>query len=740
MKKLPKMVLQRLGGGYQLRIEKPEDLEQLQNLDEARWVATSVPISSLSCDQTFAKYVDTDKNGRIRTDELKAAQVWLFRMLKDQSHLTEGTSALLLDAIDTGHEEGKSLRSAAERILANLGSEDSREITLDQVRNRQKIMASGAANGDGVIPPEAAGDETREFIREVMQCVGSVADASGKAGITGALLDKFASDAEAYLKWKREGEIPEGEERTSLMLWGSETPLAYQSIAELEEKIDEYFLLCALARFDERLIEQVRLGEEELKKMEFAESAEMEGRLLEAPLARPNPDGVLIINEDVNEMYKEKLRLLSERVLSRLGEAEAGKLTRETWKEIKTEFAPYKTWFEGKRGASVEKLGTEKLRSYLDGKLIEEVRQLIAADEAVAGELRQVRDVERLILYQRWLMELANNFVSFPRLYDPHRRSMVEVGTLIMDGREFTLNLRVQDRNTHKRIAALSHTYIMYLRIVGADEKGAFEIATAVTAGDVGRICVGKRGIFQTIDGRKWDATVVDIISNPIGLWEALVLPFRRLSEFVKTQVEKVTSAVTRPEKMLQQAVPTGAPQPAGPTRSGAIRDILLGGGVAVAALGTGLAYASKAIKDARWYILYLVAGILASMIAATLIGALVKLSRRNISMLLEACGWAVNAKLKLTTRLGRLFTRRPPFPKGAQKLHLDLAKGFLESLSRGQGAKKRGRLTLLLIVILLLAGLAVAKLLWFQAPGFPQSSLPTAQVEIPPEEPSQEK
>jgi len=738
MRDSPKMVLQRLGGGYQLRIEKPEDLERLQDLDEALWVATSIPISSLSCDRTFAEFVDTDKNGRIRTDELKAAQSWLFRMLKDRSRLSEGTSVLLLDAIDTSHEEGRNLRAAAERILSNLGQQNAGQITLEQVRNRQKIMASGAANGDGVIPPEAAREEVGEFIRDVMACVGSARDASGKEGITRALLEKFAGEARAYLEWRSQGDIPPGKEKSSVMVWGTQTPSCYQALAGIEEKVEEYFLLCALARFDERLSGQVRLGDEELKQMEFADRAAMEKRLLKAPIAPPNPDGVLIIDGNVNEMYREKLHLLRELVLSRLPDAEPGKLSSQTWKKIKAEFAPYRNWLEGKKGASVEKLGAEKLRSYLDSKVIEEVRHLIAADEAVAGELRQVRDVERLILYQQWLMELANNFVSFPRLYDPHRRSMVEKGTLIMDGRRFTLNTEVKDRNSHKKIARLSHTYIMYLKVVGADEKETFEVATAVTAGDTGRICIGKRGIFRTIDGRNWDATVVDIIPNPIGLWEALVLPFRRLSEFVRTQVEKITSAVTKPEKIIKQAI--SQPQPAGATRSGAIRDILLGGGVAVAALGTGFAYVTKALKDVHYYhILYVVGGILLIVIVPTLISALVKLSRRNISMLLEACGWAVNAKLKLNARLGGLFTLKPPFPRGAQKFRIDLAKTFISSLRKGEGESRKGLLALLLVVVFFLAALAVAKMIWFRAQVSPRADWPAAEREVPQAEPSEE-
>lgn len=82
---MSRFIFKNYGGSYQLRIENAEDLEKIQALDEALWAATSIPIDSFNCDRKFTSYVDTDQNGRIRTDELRAAQAWLFRMLKDYS-------------------------------------------------------------------------------------------------------------------------------------------------------------------------------------------------------------------------------------------------------------------------------------------------------------------------------------------------------------------------------------------------------------------------------------------------------------------------------------------------------------------------------------------------------------------------------------------------------------------------------------------------------------------------------
>ena len=131
------MILQNLGGTYQLVIDTPGDMELISTLDEVHWMATGVTCDGFIVDQDFLKYIDADNNGRIRSDEVKAAQAWLFRMLADRSNISRECVTLKLDAIDTSHDDGKALLIAAKRVLENLGSEQRDQITLDQVRNRQ---------------------------------------------------------------------------------------------------------------------------------------------------------------------------------------------------------------------------------------------------------------------------------------------------------------------------------------------------------------------------------------------------------------------------------------------------------------------------------------------------------------------------------------------------------------------------------------------------------------------------
>ena len=236
------MICRNYGGSYQLRIQNAEDLEKIQVLDEVHWAATSIPTDSLNCDKAFIAYMDTDKNGRIRPAELKAAWSWLIQVLADRHRLSEGSDVLRLQDIDTHRPEGQKLHAAAELILTNLNISGKNEISLAQVRDVQSIMASAANNGDGIIPPEVSSNaDLAQFITSIVDTVGSQMDACGNPGISEDELKKFLDEAETYLAWKAEGEIPKGHECTEILPWGIETGKAYDLVRNLEGKDGSIF-------------------------------------------------------------------------------------------------------------------------------------------------------------------------------------------------------------------------------------------------------------------------------------------------------------------------------------------------------------------------------------------------------------------------------------------------------------------------------------------------------------------
>ena len=708
---MSQLIFKNYGGSHQLRIQNAADLEKIEALDDALWAATSVPISSLNCDSAFLSYIDTDQNGRIRSDELKAAQAWLFHFLAERSHLSEASDKLNLSDIDTSHPEGQRLRQAAKLILSNLNSAGAGKISLAQVRDVQNIMASAANNGDGIIPPQAAADsELAQFITSVMDTVGPALDASGKPGISEEQLKLFFSEAQAYLSWKEKGEIPQGNDTTEIMPWGSETAQAYKLVISLEEKIEQYFTQCAIVGFDKRSQAQMQLRQKELEQLDFTDTSMMQERLKNAPLALPDPKGILDLERMINPLYIERLSELKKKVLKRalggpvkqlLG-GPVKQLTEKQWQKVKAVFAPYRIWLEGKQGIKVEKLGPDLLRAYLNGPYRKRVTELITKDLAVADELNQLHSLEKLLLYQRWLLELANNFVSFANLYSPGRRSLFEMGRLVIDGREMSFTMRIDDRPAHKKLAEKSFICLLYLEVTGRRQKEIkFEIVAAVTSGTAGGLCIGKRGIFFTTDGKEWDAQVVDIVENPISIWESVKAPFQQFAGFIKKQVDKFSK--TSQNKMQATM--------AAPSASGTTRDLLLGGGIAIAAVGSALAYITKALSQVRAvHILGMLAGIVILVLLPGMIIGFTKIRKRDMSVLLEASGWAVNVHMRLSATLGRLFTRIPHLPSGARKERRDALAQLVKEFDY---SSLRSRKPAIIVLITILIALALVSVLF---------------------------
>jgi hypothetical protein len=100
---------------------------------------------------------------------------------------------------------------------------------------------------------------------------------------------------------------------------------------------------------------------------------------------------------------------------------------------------------------------------------------------------------------------------------------------------------------------------------------------------------------------------------------------------------------------------------------------LVAAGGIAFAAVGSALAFIVSQVKALTLADVVSAAIIIAAivMLPAGLFGWL-KLRRRNLALLLEGSGWALNDRLKLTRELAALVTRKPRLPKGARVDHTD--------------------------------------------------------------------
>ncbi len=660
------LTFERFGRAYHLRVRSAADLSRVCELDEAHWVAISAPINTLHMDRGFLEIIDTDKDGRIRPDELRHAIAWTLDVLQDHAGLEAGSSRLVLGAINTDHADGKRAREAARKMLDRLGG-GAEAITLEQVRSIKGLEADRSVSETGVVLADAAEDEaTARFITDIVKTLGGSGHPSGKAGVSGDDLTRFMELARGLLDWHERGKAPEVRPH-------DDKPEAFDNYVNLRDKLDLFFAQCKALQMDRSL--STRFSQNAAGR-DLSDPSAIERMMREAPIAAPNAEGVLELSGPINPAYRDDVKCFAEWAL----DEPKDKLDEARWRAIKQAFAAREAWLAEKAGGALEALGLDALRDYLEGDYERRVRALIDRSGETAFVMDNVRTVETLVLYQANLMQLINNYVSFPSLYKRGERALFDYGDLIMDGRRFNLAVRVYDRQAHARIAETSRMAVLYLEVTGRG-VGPYEVAVAVTSGGRGNLCVGKRGVFHDVEGRELDARVVAIIDNPISLREAVAAPFKRLGGAVMGKIESIgASAEKKLDKAGAEAVSEvrTAPDEKGAkpqAASGQLGGVLAGGGIAVAALGSSLAFITKTLAGLNgWQIAAGLGGAIAAVLLPTLVIAFVKLRSRDLSAMLEGSGWAINARMRLNRPQSRYFTERPGYPVGARGIRRNYA------------------------------------------------------------------
>lgn len=711
----PPLEVRNYGGVKQLSVTTEHDLARIDQVDPARWAATSAPLRDLHCDARFLDYLDTHSKGRIRVSELVQARDWAFERLANRAALIARSDVLTLADLDVSKDPGKRIRQTADHVLAELKSATRDKITLAQVRTYRAGYSKNLANGDGVVCPELLPEpDVAAFVKDILSVIPGVKDASGNPGVGTAELERFLAQGHAWLAWRaRPATTP------AVVPWGEDTAQAATLASGLDAKIEEFFWHCELMRQQAVKAEGLRLPEPELRALQAKDAATIEKYLTDSPLAQPNPGGVLLLDGNLNVVYRDRLSVLRTKVLERALGPGTKELTRESWRAVKVIFEPFHAWRREMPPEPFDKPGEERIRAMLSGPHIERLRHYIAIDKAAAPEVERLSDLEKLVLFQRWLLELTNNFVNFSHVYAPNKTAMIERGSMVIDGRRLDFCVRVEDRAAHKKVAAESLCFLVYAALTERDQDGkpAYEVVAPVTAGERGRLRVGKRGIFIDVEGREWDATVTDIVENPISIIEAIKAPFRRAAAFVAKKAEELASsklaaagdqaagkvAIAPPPGTAPAPAPAAAAPPAAPPPAAAVgmQNMLLMGTVAFAAIGSTVTYLVSTLADLSPF--KLVGGILSVVgiiVALSAFLGWLKLRQRDMSLLFEANGWAVNASMKVTRRLGGLFTRTPNLPRGTVTRWGDeLAPLELddEALAR---RRKRRLLTTLFVVV----------------------------------------
>jgi hypothetical protein len=404
---------------------------------------------------------------------------------------------------------------------------------------------------------------------------------------------------------------------------------------------------CRLAAFDPRAGDALNASEDSFKSL-AGTSLNVDSETIAAlPLATVAAGAALPLGAGINPAWAARIAALkSAVVLPLLGERES--LTETEWQSVQEKLAPYAAWRSAKPAGE-------------------------------PPEAEAIRDLERLARYVRDLMPLANNFVSFRDFYTRSGKAMFQIGTLYLDGRSADLCVAVTDGAKHAALASLSRICLVYCDCTRGAEK--MSIAAAFTAGDSDQLMAGRNGVFYDRSGKDWNATISRIVDHPISLRQAFWSPYKRLMRLVGEQLQKIAGNKAKDieDKMATGAASAGkkleAPSKPAPGAAqqafdvGKFAGIFAAIGLAVGAIGTAIASVLTGLLGLKWWQLPLaVAGVLLLVSGPAVILAWFKLRSRNLGPILDANGWAVNARARINIPFGTSLTQLARLPEGAER------------------------------------------------------------------------
>lgn len=579
----------RAGGFDQVRLDTAEDLLALEQLDQKLWVALSCPVKGIEFDARTLELIDSDKDGHVRAPELLRAIAWANERLTDRAILALPFSGLPMSAIRRDDPVGEQIHAAAMALAQDVGKTDADVLTVEE----------------------------------------TTAARAGHA-------------ARAQSAWEAA--------RHSVQVLGESTAAAYALVTSLDPKIEDYFVRCQLAAFDERAGAALNVSEDALKGMGMGALKTCAQAITDLPLAQVTALARLSLISGLNPAWAAQVLDLRDQVVQPLLGPQAA-LSAADWQTIKARFAPYAEWLAAKPDPN----------AVTDG----------------------VLDLEKLSRYVRDLQTLANNFVAFKDFYTAQGKATFQVGTLYLDGRSCDLCVAVNDAAKHGALASLSRICLVYCDCVRGSEK--MSVAAAFTAGDSDQLMVGRNGVFYDRQGRDWDATIAKIIDHPISLRQAFWSPYKQLARLVSSQLQrmaaskakasddKLAALATDAVKKGMTPVPDAKPAPPAAFDVAKFAGIFAAIGLALGAMGTALAALLSGLFSLSWWQIPLV--LLGAMLLisgpAVLVGWF-KLRSRTLGPILDANGWAINARARINIPFGTSLTQLAQLPDNAQRSLVD--------------------------------------------------------------------
>jgi len=480
-------------------------------------------------------------------------------------------------------------------------------------------------------------------------------------------VEQFFAAAAAYSDWwkKAEGDA-------TVLPLGVNTEAAAGAVKAVKAKVEDYFARGRLAAFDPRAITALNRDEKEYAVLGAKELTSQHADIASLPLAQVGATTPLPLTQGLNPAWAGAMGALQTLAITPLL-GEKSVLTEADWNALTGKLAAFDAWNAGKTGGAIEKIGLPRAREILASKAKDTLTALIVRDKAEEGNSVAVIGLHRLIHYHRDLGKLCRNFVNFGDFYGRKDKAIFQAGTLFLDQRSCELCLSVDDAGRHAAMAGMAGTYLAYCDCVRKGTGEKLSIVAAFTGGDSDNLIVGRNGIFYDRKGRDWDATITKIVENPISIRQAFWSPYKKLVRMIEERAARQAAAADADVSAQLTAAanvplaPGATPAPAAPAKPSFDPSVIALLSLALGSLAAAFAGVLAFLKGfEQWQVPLVIGGIMLVISAPSMAIAWLKLRKRNLGPILDANGWAVNAKARMNVPFGGALTGVAALPVGA--------------------------------------------------------------------------
>ncbi|MDF7670295.1 hypothetical protein PT276_03595 [Orbaceae bacterium ESL0721] len=686
---------QHVGGVDQVYFLDADDIINLPTLDPKLWVALSCPTAGINFNTETLQLLDRDKDGHIRIPDILDAISWIRDQLCSLDSFLTASDQLPISEINPETETGRKLQQTAQSILNKVPSavKQNRDyLTQADVEQAITLNAKSLYNGDAIFPPsDQLNPDMRTFIQTAIDLVGGVLDASGETGINQQIATALVEDLQKWQKWQNEI-------KSIQTPFGADTAAIGKLVEKLKSKIDDYFLRVALAQYAPQAESTLNVNEKYIVPSD--NQLLSHDALADLPLSKIVAGQPLNLVEGINPCWQAQIDQFRQLINPYLTNAD--QLTHQEWLSIEQQLIPYLKLVETKPAvepvavtvvakSSIDDLPQDLINTILAGDYLNEFSKMVAKDKRSPITATDVQMLKKLVLFHKYLYQLLLNFTSFADFFDPSSSAIFQIGKLFIDGRCATLCVAVDDIAKHSTLANYSELCLLYCECTRQDQKQFITAAMTIGSGDY--LMTGRNGVFIDNNGNDWDATVVKMVTKPISISQAIWAPYQRIGRLITEQLTKwASSRDASIDAESSKLLTSGDPK----FDIGKSVGIFAAIGLALGALGTAVASICQALFGLKWWQFpLLIVGLFLVISGPSVILAWIKLRRRTLGPLLEASGWAINSRIKISLFSGRLLTSKAELPQNAKR-------NLLEPF------KKRSKKPLVFSLLALLLGVVI--------------------------------